>query len=134
MRPSLKTMATAASAAQLATARSSVALLPPIPLYRRILRAHRRKLHPDMRMLGDQYVKSEFRAHKTVENPVHIIGFLSEWQQYAQALEGESWREEKLDQGKMAKMSDEQLVQLYDLMQTIHNPSPDDNSSGTESK
>ena len=24
-------------------------------------------------MLGDEYVKSEFRAHRNVENPVHIV-------------------------------------------------------------
>jgi hypothetical protein len=49
------------------------ALLPPIPLYRRLLRAHRHKLPKEMRVLGDLYVKSEFRAHKGVENPVHIV-------------------------------------------------------------
>lgn len=50
-----------------------LALLPPIPLYRRILRAHRHKLDPQMRLLGDEYVKSEFRAHKSVDNPIHIV-------------------------------------------------------------
>lgn len=48
-------------------------LLPPIPLYRRILRTHRYRLGPDERVLGDQYIKSEFRAHRNVENPVHIV-------------------------------------------------------------
>lgn len=51
----------------------SVALLPPLPLYRRILRVHRRKLDSEMRILGDLYVKSEFRAHRNVENPIHIV-------------------------------------------------------------
>lgn len=50
-----------------------MALLPPIPLYRRLLRAHRKHLTRDMRLLGDEYVKSEFRAHRQVENPVHIV-------------------------------------------------------------
>ena len=49
-----------------------LALLPPIPLYRRLFRAHR-KLAPDERMLGDMYIKSEFRAHRNVENPIHIV-------------------------------------------------------------
>jgi len=49
-----------------------VALLPPIQLYRRCLRAHR-KLPTQMRLLGDEYVKSEFRAHRDVENPMHIV-------------------------------------------------------------
>jgi hypothetical protein len=33
------------------------------------------------------------------------IGFLSEWQLYAQKIEGDAWHGEKLDQGKLAKMS-----------------------------
>ena len=49
-----------------------LALLPPIPLYRRLLRAHR-SLDKQMRLLGDEYVKSEFRAHRNVENPIHIV-------------------------------------------------------------
>ena len=50
-----------------------LALLPAIPLYRRLLRAHRKHLPREMRLLGDAYVKSEFRAHREVENPVHIV-------------------------------------------------------------
>lgn len=50
-----------------------MALLPPLPLYRRLLRAHRRHLPPDMRLLGDEYIRSEFRSHREVENPVHIV-------------------------------------------------------------
>ncbi len=50
-----------------------LALLPPIPLYRRLLRAHRKHLDSRMRLLGDEYVKSEFRAHSNVENPMHIV-------------------------------------------------------------
>lgn len=98
-----------------------LALLPPIPLYRRLLRAHRHFLPKEMRLLGDEYVKSEFRAHKDVENPVHIIGFLTEWQLYAQKLEGDAWKGETMDKSKIDKMSDQQLGQLYELMQTIRN-------------
>lgn len=72
-----------------------------------------------MRVLGDEYIKSEFRAHRSVENPVHIVGFLSEWQTYAQQIEGESWRGEKMDKGKVDKMSDQQIAQMYELMQAI---------------
>lgn len=51
-----------------------LALLPPIPLYRRLFRAHRKYLPKEMRLLGDEYIKSEFRAHRNTENPVHIVG------------------------------------------------------------
>ena len=81
------------------------ALLPPIPLYRRLLRAHRKFLPAEMRVLGDEYIKSEFRAHRDTDNPVHIVGFLTEWQTYAQQIEGENWRGEKMDKNKVDKMS-----------------------------
>lgn len=32
-------------------------LLPPIPLYRRLLRVHRKALPIEMRVMGDEYVK-----------------------------------------------------------------------------
>lgn len=28
-----------------------------------------------MRLLGDEYVKSEFRAHRKVDNPIHIVSY-----------------------------------------------------------
>ncbi|KAM7195107.1 hypothetical protein V8F20_007657 [Naviculisporaceae sp. PSN 640] len=110
-----------------------MALLPPIPLYRRLLRAHRKFLPKEMRLLGDEYVKAEFRAHREVDNPVHLIGFLSEWQLYAQKIEGDSWIGEKLDKTKIDKMSDEQLGQLYELMKAIQNREPDDESGSSSS-
>lgn len=58
-----------------------------------------------MRVLGDEYVKREFRAHRDVENPLHIVGFLKEWQLYAQRVEGNSWRGEKMDKERIDKMS-----------------------------
>ncbi|KIW02861.1 uncharacterized protein PV09_05914 [Verruconis gallopava] len=93
-------------------------VLPPIPLYRRLLRAHR-KLPRDMRVLGDEYVKAEFRAHRNVENPLHIIGFLTQWQLYAQQIEGDQWRDGSLDQATFEKLNDDQKVQLYELMMEI---------------
>ncbi|KAH7401473.1 hypothetical protein BKA66DRAFT_396695, partial [Pyrenochaeta sp. MPI-SDFR-AT-0127] len=102
------------------------ALLPPIPLYRRLLRSHRKRLGVEERLLGDMYIKAEFRAHKDIDNPVQIIGFLSEWQLYAQMLEGESWKEAKMDKAKIDKMSDQQIGQLYELMQAIQKQADED--------
>lgn len=47
------------------------------------------------------------------------IGFLTEWQMYAQQLEGDTWRGEKMNKAKIEKMSDQQIAQLYELMQAI---------------
>ncbi|CAG1981290.1 unnamed protein product [Fusarium graminearum] len=120
MRPSLLRLASATST-QRGLKPNPMALLPPIPLYRRLLRAHRKHLPPDMRILGDEYIKAEFRAHRKVDNPTHLIGFLTEWQMYAQKIEGDQWVGDKLDEQKLSKMSDEQIQQLYELMQAIQN-------------
>ena len=73
-------------------------LLPPLVLYKRLLRAHKKHLPVEMKVLGkylamcvpirrrlinlqssgDDYVKAEFRRTKTTDNPLHIMGFLSE--------------------------------------------------------
>ncbi|KAF9365723.1 acetate non-utilizing protein 9 [Mortierella sp. NVP85] len=61
---------------------SQKALTPPLQLYRQILRAHKKHLPPQFRILGDGYVKAEFRRHKDVDNPLYIVGFLQQWQDY----------------------------------------------------
>jgi len=55
-------------------------VMAPIPLYRRLLRAHRKYLPLAARALGDDYVKAEFHRTKDTDNPVYIIGFLTRWQ------------------------------------------------------
>ncbi|KAK7952395.1 ACN9-domain-containing protein [Apiospora aurea] len=132
MRPSIRTLAQAASAPGGANAANALrpapmmALLPPIPLYRRLLRAHRHHLPPEMRVLGDEYIKAEFRAHRNVDNPAHMIGFLTEWQLYAQKVEGDAWKGEKIDPAKVEKMSDQQIGQMYELMMAIKKQSESD--------
>lgn len=106
MHPSIRLLASeAATSTSGPLRRAPFALLPPIPLYRRLLRAHRRHLPLQERTLGDAYVKSEWRLHRKAENPMHIIGFLTEWQLYAQHLEGENWKGDKMDKAKIDKLS-----------------------------
>lgn len=69
-----------------------------------------RALPIEMRSLGDDYVKAgvcrllnkcfnraylstsgvEFKRHQKIDNPVHIIGFLSQWKLYLDQLESQS--------------------------------------------
>lgn len=145
MRQTLRLLASPSSLGSSPTLNPApLALLPPVPLYRRLLRAHRKHLDHEKRLLGDEYIRSEFRAHRNVENPIHIVGFLKEWQMYAQQVEGDSWRGEKLDTDKIDKMSgmsfsavylirllnfpvlDQQLGQLYELMQAIQKKGRED--------
>ncbi|TGZ82173.1 ACN9-domain-containing protein [Ascodesmis nigricans] len=117
MRASLHRLATHTTRSRSITSRPpALALLPPIQLYRRVLRCHRKFLPVDKRLLGDEFVKSEFRRHKDIDNPVHIVGFLTEWQSYVKQLEDGNWMQGNLDMEKLEKMSDEQIQQLYDLM------------------
>ena len=77
MRPSLRLLANPTAAGSTNGLKPApLALLPPIPLYRRLLRAHRKYLDPQMRLLGDEYIKSEYRSHRNVENPMHIVSLL----------------------------------------------------------
>lgn len=97
--------------------RKSEPLLPPLRLYRAILRAHHSKLPVELRFLGDEYVKAEFKAHKDIDNPLHIVGFLTQWQDYLRSIDGGNWKEGKLTQQELDKMSPEQVGQLYELME-----------------
>ncbi len=94
--------------------------LPPVKLYRRLLRAHR-KLDADMRAVGDNYIKDEFRRHRSIDNPLQIVGFLSSWKMYLDQLEVQQgqpggFRGQRLDPQLLEKMSDEQIYQIHDLM------------------
>ncbi|KAG8884431.1 acetate non-utilizing protein 9 [Tulasnella sp. 332] len=92
-----------------------------------------------MRSLGDDYVKAggfrhpthparvsdvvlafeEFRRHQKIDNPVHIIGFLSQWKVYLDELNvsaGPDFKGKQLDPTVFERMSAEQIGQLYELM------------------
>ncbi|XP_006880436.1 PREDICTED: protein ACN9 homolog, mitochondrial [Elephantulus edwardii] len=95
-------------------------------LYRRILQLHR-VLPPDLKSLGDQYVKDEFRRHKAVGSD-EAQRFLQEWEVYAavlfqQANESRQHSTEKasfgiaLPEEKLNDFRDEQIGQLQELMQ-----------------
>ncbi|KAJ6571317.1 ACN9-domain-containing protein [Mycena capillaripes] len=119
MRASLFRLAESLSSQPLNLTVHSAALLPPKPLFRRILRAHR-SLAADLRFMGDGYVKAEFRRHKAVTNPVHVIGFLSQWKAYLDYLprgtDAKEFKGKRLDPTVYEKMSAEQIGQLYELM------------------
>ncbi|KAG8983535.1 acetate non-utilizing protein 9 [Tulasnella sp. JGI-2019a] len=118
MQRSLARFAASVSSRPLSLQETSASLLPPLPLYRRLLRAHR-LLPLEMRSLGDDYVKAEFRRHQKIDNPVHIIGFLSQWKVYLDELNlnaGPDFKGKQLDPTVFERMSAEQIGQLYELM------------------
>ncbi|GES88984.1 ACN9-domain-containing protein [Rhizophagus clarus] len=102
--------------------------LPPLILYRQILRIHR-LLPPSLRSLGDDYVKAEFRRHKDVTNPIQIVGFIDQWQFYLDKLKiqvntaklqpANKIYGKKFDSNILEKFSEQQLGQLYVLRNEI---------------
>ncbi|XP_030645413.1 succinate dehydrogenase assembly factor 3, mitochondrial [Chanos chanos] len=94
-------------------------------LYKRILILHR-FLPIDLRALGDQYVKDEFRRHKAASEAEGKC-FMKEWENYkdtlqTQVLESLGDKTKKADFGsvlpeeKLKHFQDEQIGQLYELM------------------
>lgn len=71
-----------------------------ISLYRSILRAHKKHLPKQMRDLGDAYVKSEFRLHKTAKLE-HVTPFLTEWEKYLEQLLMTARAQEAVSAGTM---------------------------------
>ncbi|XP_029044495.1 succinate dehydrogenase assembly factor 3, mitochondrial [Osmia bicornis bicornis] len=92
-------------------------------LYKTILRLHR-GLPVEIQPLGNSYVRDEFRRHKNCDE-VAALTFLNEWTDYAVMLAkqlgikgphtakplGQDLKQEDLD-----KFRDEQVYQLYELM------------------
>ncbi|XP_068566656.1 succinate dehydrogenase assembly factor 3, mitochondrial [Cebidichthys violaceus] len=92
-------------------------------LYKRILVLHR-FLPIDLRALGDQYVKDEFRRHKSAAAE-DAKGFMTEWENYkatlqTQVLESAQHGSVKfganLSEGKLGSFQEDQIGQLYELM------------------
>ena len=55
-------------------------------LYRAILREHRRKLPAAMRLVGDDYVRNEFKLHKVTTSAEHLGMFFTGWNSYLDNL------------------------------------------------
>uniref|UniRef100_A0A7S0AQM6 Succinate dehydrogenase assembly factor 3 n=1 Tax=Minutocellus polymorphus TaxID=265543 RepID=A0A7S0AQM6_9STRA len=68
-------------------------------LYRSILRAHANHLPPNMRGLGDTYVKNEFRLHKATTNTEQLAQFYTEWQKYLDHLQSTARARETVKSG-----------------------------------
>ena len=89
-----------------------------ISLYRSILREHRRRLPANMRELGNSYVRSEFRLHKTAKD-IHIEPFLEAWDKYLIMLKSRTTVGGRVgsdlpDDAKYA-LSEEQKTKLVEL-------------------
>uniref|UniRef100_A0A0N4ZST5 Succinate dehydrogenase assembly factor 3 n=1 Tax=Parastrongyloides trichosuri TaxID=131310 RepID=A0A0N4ZST5_PARTI len=93
----------------------------PLILYKRILRLHY-GLPKEMKILGDGYVKDEFRRHKDAP-PEYTLVFLKEWTEYCMSLSKQLSGKglAKGDFGKninpnlIDQLDEDKLYQLYEL-------------------
>ncbi|KAB5517747.1 hypothetical protein PHYPO_G00170730 [Pangasianodon hypophthalmus] len=92
-------------------------------LYKRILVLHR-FMPIELRVLGDQYVKDEFRRHKSA-SPEQVQVFMKEWEDYRDTLQTQvlevAGREKMafgvdLSERQLRDFQEEQIGQLYELM------------------
>lgn len=96
-----------------------------INLYRHILKLHR-LLPSEMRIIGDNYVKTEFRLHKKISDKNVQKTFYSEWAQYAENLLDQVSHDfktnsvqkpfgTKLELKRLSEFNDDQLFNLMEL-------------------
>uniref|UniRef100_A0A8R1TY11 Succinate dehydrogenase assembly factor 3 n=1 Tax=Onchocerca volvulus TaxID=6282 RepID=A0A8R1TY11_ONCVO len=93
----------------------------PLILYKRILRLHY-GLPKEMRIIGDLYIKDEFRRHKNVSSEQALI-FLKEWKEYCTVLSKQLSSRGiakkilgvNLNSTLLDSLQDDQLWQLYKL-------------------
>ena len=77
-------------------------------LYRSILREHKNRLPVEMRILGDEYVRNEFKLHKTASEE-QVQKFSVAWNNYLRTLRKQSSRYGRdLDEMTKENLSDEQ--------------------------
>ena len=98
-----------------------------LKLYRSILRLHR-FLPAELRVLGDNYVKNEFRLHRQVRDEQVLTTFFNEWAQYHWNLVGQLEADleriqgpllkplgKKLEMKRLSEFNDDQLYNLMEL-------------------
>jgi len=84
-------------------------------LYRNILREHRRRLPNQMRKLGDDYVKHEFKLHKGVTIEAHSAKFFNGWNEYLTMLLSKGKLGKNLDTVQKKVLNEEQHEKLQQL-------------------
>ncbi|XP_070537121.1 succinate dehydrogenase assembly factor 3, mitochondrial-like [Ptychodera flava] len=97
-------------------------------LYKRVLSLHR-GLPLDLRGIGDQYVKDEFRRHKNASKE-EVQKFMKEWEVYANTLVLQMGQGEMskigvhLTEDKVDNLREDQVGQLHELFQETTKPNP----------
>ena len=83
-------------------------------LYRALLREHRR-LPPAMRQMGNEYIRSEFKLHKSAKTE-HLGPFFKAWEDYLSMLKKQHGSfGANMDLDAKGKLNKEQIDKLAEL-------------------
>ncbi len=108
-----------------------------VNLYRHILRLHR-LLPSEMRIIGDNFVKPEFKRHSKVTDHAILETFYTEWASYSEFLFKQSVKANsvgksfgaKIDLKRLSQFNDDQLYNLMELRKhALSDGNKDENSS-----
>eukprot|EP00538_Stauroneis_constricta_P013978 CAMPEP_0119563022 /NCGR_PEP_ID=MMETSP1352-20130426/22243_1 /TAXON_ID=265584 /ORGANISM="Stauroneis constricta, Strain CCMP1120" /LENGTH=131 /DNA_ID=CAMNT_0007611545 /DNA_START=25 /DNA_END=420 /DNA_ORIENTATION=- len=72
-----------------------------LQLYRTIRKSHRKFLPPKLRKLGDVYVRSEFKQHKSVTEEKQLTQFMAAWQEYLAQIQSTGRKEQIIQSGTL---------------------------------
>ena len=88
-----------------------------VVLYRAILKVHRIKLPVTLRVLGNEYVKNEFKLHKNVKNSALLDKFYNGWEDYLRMMIRQELDTigKDMTEDELAQLSDEQREKLTTL-------------------
>ncbi|KAJ2662991.1 hypothetical protein IW148_002713 [Coemansia sp. RSA 1199] len=114
----------------------------PANLYRRILRTHR-MLPREIRFVGDQYVKSEFRSHRNITDKKYLIPFFTQWAEYLALLQKQTGGEgathagasrigRHMDPELIDRLDDDKAEQLLELHRASQNHDTQSNDGAAE--
>lgn len=93
--------------------------------YRQVLRVHKEKLPPPMRVLGDGYARQEFKAWAgaAATTPIQWAEFENQWRKYCNMLLGvadsPAATSGDIQDEVLTRMSKEQQAQLAKLREAI---------------
>ena len=89
------------------------------------------KLPSQMRMLGDEYVRNEFKQHKTAK-PEQVKMFFTAWDNYLELLRKQEERFGRdLDADTKSNLNDDQVKQLQNLKEEAANVEFDGTGNGS---
>ena len=96
-----------------------------VALYRACLKAHRSNLPPQLKKLGNDYLRNEFKLHKKVEKVDVLSKFYKGWEDYLRTVSSQRGKFGRdLEADAQQSLSVEQRKKLDELREEARRVSP----------